>query len=168
MTLALFSAWNRRVVDGVFDAYEMALGDLPDDVVKLGVARVIQGGGEHPPSAGQVRQVCIGRSPDDLSAAAHAAFVRADRHARTVGLSGSVRQLGDPLITHAIGSVGGWQAFCTHVDEWQKRNFVQAYMDALANPQTHEVAKLSHDGKPVGALQDMRAGVAEKLRIGDT
>lgn len=162
---ALYDAWNRDIrEDAVFDAYEIALGDLPDVSVQAGVARAIRAGGSHPPSAGEIRKLCEGESKEDLTALAHAAFVRADRAARRGGVDFNPRKLNDPLLMHAIGAVGGWRLFCEQVDEWQQRNFVAAYIDAASNKQLEHVAQLSFNGKPIGALQDLRGQLAGSLQ----
>lgn len=166
---ALFSAWNRETTPDVYTAYEMALGDLTLEQARFGVTRAIRTPSEHPPSAGQVRAYCIGKSEKDLEAQAHAAFERADRLAKSVGLEANPKQLNDHLLTHAIGAVGGWTAFCTAaIDHWQKKNFVDAYVAAAGNPQLDNVAKLSHGGEPIGALPQVRLQLANKLgRDGD-
>lgn len=163
---ALFDAWNREIKeDRVFDAYELAIGDLSDEAVMAGVTAAIRTAAEHPPSAGQLRAYCVGRSEQDLQAAAHAAFIRADRAARRGGLSFNPRKLDDPLIMHALGAVGGWRVFCGEANEWQQRNFVAAYINAAGNQQLEHVAKLQHQGKPIGAIKDARSDLARNLRI---
>lgn len=166
---ALFSAWNRETTPDAYTAYEMAIGDLTLEQARFGVTRAIRTPSDHPPSAGQVRALCLGRSESDLTAQAHAAFERADRLARSGGLEANPKQLDDHLLTHAIGAVGGWTAFCkAPVDHWQKRNFVDAYVAAAGNPQLDNVAKLSHGGKPIGALGEVRLKLANSLgREGD-
>lgn len=155
---ALLSAWNRKAIDGVYDAYSMALGDLDDALVMQVVAKIIRAGGDHPPSAGDVRKVCLGATQQDHEAEAIAAFERADRHARSRGLDGSVRDLGCPLTTHAIGMLGGWAAFCGRPDEWQKRNFVKAYTEAKASPEIEQAAIAAHDVKQLPAAGSLGVG----------
>lgn len=151
------------MASGLLDAWEIALGDLSEHQLKFGLKVAIQMGGEHPPSAGEFRKACLGTDRKALEARAAAAFDAADQLARARGLAASVRELNDPLITLAIGQLGGWSQFCTRVDEWQRRTFINQYVVAAENPQLEVVAKLSHAGRPLGAISEVRQQLAATL-----
>lgn len=162
---ALFAAWNRKAEPDTFAGYELALSDLPDEAVRHAVMRAVHSGGDHPPSAGELRKLCTGHARQDIEALAAAAWAKACRAASRYGLDTDPRKSGDPLMTHAIGAVGGWVAFCTEpVTHWQRRNFLEAYTAAASNPQLEHVAKLSHEGKPIGALPAERLRPAGELK----
>lgn len=165
---ALFGAWNRQAGTDTFRAFALAIGDLDSETATTGLQRAIRAGGEHPPSAGDFRKLCLGESDSDLRASAMVAWNRVTLAVRKYGDSFHPRQFGDPLTTHAIGAIGGWQVFCfSPPDKWQQRTFIEAYMQAGSSPQEREAARLSHEGKPVGALADARKAMAESLRLTD-
>ncbi len=163
---ALFSAWNRPMVSGVIDGYSIALYDLTPDELRRGVRAAVKAGGQHPPSAGELRKLCLGEDTQSLEARAVKAFHRAEDAAKRHGVDFNPRRLNDPLLTHAIGALGGWSLFCGKpINEWQQRNFVAAYVATADNPELREVVRLSHDGKPIGALPELRAGLARSLTV---
>jgi hypothetical protein len=152
------------MVDGLVDAWSLALGDLTAEQLKAGLSKCIDAGGDHPPSAGDYRKACTGSDDATIEAKAAAAWKIADEAARGYGSDFNPRHLDDPLLMHALGSVGGWAMLCSSpVTEWQERNFMKAYVAASRNPQLEEVAKLSYQGKPLGALKDLRATTAKRL-----
>jgi hypothetical protein len=149
------------MVDGLLEVWARALGDVTDEQLQAGLGRAIEAGGPHPPSLGDFRKLCVGNDRQTLEARANEAWLLAERNA---SLEVNPRSLGDPLLLHAIGSLGGWNHFCTKpISEWDRRTFLAAYVDAASNPQLEEVARLSHNGEPLGALADVRKQLAESL-----
>ncbi len=161
---AVFAAWNRKAETNTYRAYELALNDLTKEQFEKGILRAIRSSEAHPPSAGQLRALCLGRSTEDIQAAAEAAFERADRFAREEGVARHPRTLGDPLLVFALSGVGGWPAFCRDKpDQWQKKNFIQTYTDAANNPQIEEVAKISHEVYPPNKLTQISKKLSQSL-----
>lgn len=152
------------MVEGALEAYSLALADLDAAQMRDGVLQAIRGGGEHPPSAGALRKLCLGESRQTIEARAHGAFIKIDAAARRVGAGFNVRELGDPLAVHAVGALGGWRRFCESIpSEWDRRNFIESYVAAAENPELAEHARLTYGGEPQDALADLRQEVLRAI-----
>lgn len=152
------------MLPGTLDGFALAMRDVTDQQLEHGVMLAIQAATEHPPSAGVLRKLCLGNDAASIEAKAAAAWKLVDKAARDNGVAYNPRRLGDPLVVHALGAVGGWTLLCTSPEsEWQERNFLKAYINAAGNPQVEEVARLSYEGKPLGALPQVREQLAKQL-----
>jgi hypothetical protein len=157
----LFSCWGRNMPAGTIEAFATVLGTLSDEQLAGGMQRAIEAAGEHPPNAGALLRLCRGTDRQSIEAKAAAAWEWCEKHA---SLETNPRSANDPLLRHAIGALGGWNHFCTKpINEWDRRTFIAAYVAAAENPQLEEVAKLSHNGEPLGQLAAVRKQLAESL-----
>ena len=159
----LMEAFGRKPSAATYLAYEAGLAGVDDAAARAATVKALQEVREHPPGPGELRAMCLGKSTGELEARAHAAFKLADQLARSQGVAAHPSSLNDPILTHALGSVGGWGLFCSSVNEWQERNFIAAYVDAAANPQLEAVAQISQNGEPIGALRQARKQLANTL-----
>jgi hypothetical protein len=152
------------MVTGLIESWALVLSDLSDQQLQAGLVKCCTAGGDHPPSAGDYRKSCLGNDTASIEAKAAAAWKIADEAARGGGSDFNPKHLDDHLLMHALGAVGGWAMLCSSpITEWQERNFIKAYVAASRNPQLEEVAKLSYQGKPLGALKDLRSMTAKQL-----
>jgi hypothetical protein len=160
---ALFLAWNRPIEPGLVNVWAPALAGMTDEQLESAVSRCIRAGGEHPPSLGQFLGYCQQTDQASLEARAEAAWLLANRNAR---LELDHRKLGDPLLVHAIGAIGGWNAFCTQPvnDGWQRRDFLAAYISAAANRHVTAIANVAIGRSALPHINDLREAVSEQLK----
>ncbi len=144
------------------DGYLLALGDLTIGQVREGVQRAARAGGPHPPSAGDLRKLCTGKTEAENKAIAMQAYKQIDFISRTKGRGFDLRKFDQPT-RYAIAAMGGWKSFCTTSNEWQLRNFMEAYVEAM------EAAEVT--GKPLlveppsGAVLRQRQELAKQLTV---
>lgn len=113
--LLLAHAYQKQTTKEMFEAFFLALSDLPDAAFMASVERVVKTERFWPTpavlrdhAAGSVAQ----EDGSELIAIVETAF-------RSVGSYRSV-DFGDPAINAAVRLIGGWPALCsTDVDEWR-------------------------------------------------
>lgn len=93
------------------------------------------------------------------------AWQRVDQLARDEGRAANYRAvLNDPRAVHAIGALGGWQAICSTINEWQMRTFISTYVKVAGSAEI-ERAVLDGPTIPQGAIADARNKMLQRLSV---
>ncbi len=130
VTVAMIAeAYTRPTSPAFFEAYYVALSDLPDESIDVAGTAVLRGGGKFMPTPGEIRALAItgGAGVESRVDAAWATLVKAVEmygHTKSVNFR-------DGLINATVRQLGGWEFIClkpySDFETWVKKDFSATY-----------------------------------------
>lgn len=125
----LAEAFARPTSPALFEAYHVALGDLPDRALDVAGTAVLRASGRFMPTPGELRALALtaGRGIEaQVDEAWHTVCTAIDRWGG--GRSVNFR---DALINATVRYLGGWEYVCRRpveeFEKWFKRDFIATY-----------------------------------------
>jgi hypothetical protein len=126
----LCEAFNRKATPATYKAYEVALSDIPDDLLGLAGNATLTSNRDFMPTPGQLRELAV-TGGCGYATRAERAWLEFDRAVARHGADHSV-SFADGLINATVRTIGDWIFCCGRVGEdysvWLRKQFIETYM----------------------------------------